>query len=497
MSNVQTKKEMKNTLTILLICLFPAWLSAQDTISLDRCRMFAIEHNQKMRLAKSQVEAADALKKAASTQYLPNFSINGTYTYINKDYQLLKNDLFLPVVPYSAIDATTGQLSQTALNNPTVAASTFVFNPSTGQMVTDASGNPLFQKYTYLPASKSKLALDNIYLINGGFTQPLFMGGKIREANRIATITREIAEHQLLLTQDEIIFSVEETYWRVVSLREKVRLAEQYGTMLRRLVSDLENIHSEGIITNNDLLKAKLKLSEADLQLLKAKNGMELSKMALCQMTGLIYSSSLKLTDSLNTNDLNVRAYNIGKEEIAGRQEMKILENNVMIAKSGEKIMLSRYLPNLVMNASYTFMNPNLYKGLTKDFGSDYNIGVALNIPIFHFGEKRETLRAARSEREAAEIKLDETRELLVLQLQQAVYRYNESAAKTGYAVQALEQSDQNLKYTEDNFHEGILKTTDLLEAQLLWQKAFSELIDAQTEQQMSLSNLKKVTGKY
>ena len=41
------------------------------------------------------------------------------------------------------------------------------------------------------------------------------------------------------------------------------------------------------------------------------------------------------------------------------------------------------------------------------------------------------------------------------------------------------------------------MKTTDLLEAQVMWQKAWSELIDAQTEQQLALSNLKKTTGKH
>jgi outer membrane protein TolC len=266
--------------------------------------------------------------------------------------------------------------------------------------------------------------------------------------------------------------------------------------MIKKFVSDLENIHSEGIITNNDLLKAKLKLSEAEIQLLKAKNGMELSKMVLCQMTGVPYSQSITLTDSLNKDDESVLSYMVSEDQIADRPELKIIEKNVDIARSGVRLMQSRYLPNIVMNAGYMLMNPNPYTGLTKDFGGDYNIGIAANIPVFHFGDKKHTLNAAKAELEAAGQKLDETKELLVLQLQQAVYQYAESLKKTEYASQALAQSLENLRYTEDNFREGILKTTDLLEAQVLWQKSFSELIDARTEQQMAVSNLKKVTAK-
>lgn len=487
---------MKQIGILIALMIFPVTLSAQENLSLEQCKSLALEHNQKMKVAKGQVDAADALKKAAFVQYLPNFSINGAYTYFNKDFQLLKNDMFLPVVPYTAIDAATGGLNQAALSNPSVAASTFVINPATGTIVTDASGNPVFQKYTYLPASETKFGIDNLYVVNGGFTQPVYMGGKIRETNKIARYTKEIAEHNLSLTENELIYSVEESYWRIVSLKEKVILAGKYLDMIKKFVSDLENIHSEGIITNNDLLKAKLKLSEAEIQLLKAKNGMELSKMVLCQMTGVPYSQSITLTDSLNKDDESVLSYMVSEDQIADRPELKIIEKNVDIARSGVRLMQSRYLPNIVMNAGYMLMNPNPYTGLTKDFGGDYNIGIAANIPVFHFGDKKHTLNAAKAELEAAGQKLDETKELLVLQLQQAVYQYAESLKKTEYASQALAQSLENLRYTEDNFREGILKTTDLLEAQVLWQKSFSELIDARTEQQMAVSNLKKVTAK-
>jgi outer membrane protein len=493
MINKTKMKKLKFTLLILLI---PVALTAQEKLSLEQCRKLAIEHNQKMKMAKGQVDAAEELKKSAFTQYLPNFNVNGAYTYFNKDFQLLKNDLFLPVVPYTAIDAATGELNQAALATPAVAASTFVINPLTGTVATDGAGNPVFQKYTYLPASKSSISLGSLYVVNGGLTQPVYMGGKIKEANRIAAYTKEIAEHNLSLTEDELAYAVEESYWRIISLGEKVKLAGEYKKMLVRLVADLENIHSEGIITKNDLLKAKLKLSEADINVLKAKNGLELSKMVLCQMTGIPYSSDVTLADSLNDVNNSVFDVKVGKDEISGRPEIKILEKNVDIARSGVKLMESRYLPDIVLNAGYTFMNPNPYKGLTKDFGSDFNIGVVCNIPIYHFGDRKHTLEAAKRELESANLKLEETNELLVLQLQQAAYKYSESVTKSGYAASALDQAKQNLTYTQDNFGEGILKTTDILEAQLLWQKAFSELIDARTEQKLAESNLKKLSAK-
>jgi len=490
-------ENFKKLIALTTILVFGVTLSAQEDLSLEKCIRLALAHNQKIKAAQQEAKAAEDIKKAAFTRYLPDFAVNSAYSYINKDYKLLKEDLLLPVIPYTAIDPSTGGLSQAALGNPAVAASTFVINPSTGTVVTDASGNPVFQKYTYLPASKSVLDLDHVAVLSGGFTQPVYTGGKIREANKIAGYTKEIADYNLSLSENELVYSVEEAYWRIVSLKEKVKLARQYNDMLVKLVSDLENIYSEGIITDNDLLRARLKLSGAGIQFLKAENGMELSKMALCQMTGLTYTSGITLTDSLNSDKGTAMNVQATENSIAARPELGILEKNVNIAGSGIKLMESRFLPDIAMTAGYTVMNPNLYNGLEKEFGGDFTIGVVCNVPLFHFGDRKHTLNAARAQHEAASLKFEETKELMVLQLQQAIFRYNEAVKTTELAALALEQSSKNLKYTDDGFREGIQKTTDLLEAQVLWQKAFSELIDARTEQQMAASNIKKITGKY
>jgi len=174
-----------------------------------------------------------------------------------------------------------------------------------------------------------------------------------------------------------------------------------------------------------------------------------------------------------------------------------MLRKGEEIARAGEKMMLSRYLPNIAMSAGYTVSNPNPYNGFEKEFGGDMTVGVVCNIPLFHFGDRHNTMAAARNEREAAALQVEETREMLVLQFQQALFQYSESQKKSTIASEALDQSYANLMYTQHNFREGILKTTDVLEAQVLWQKAYSEYIDSLTEQQLSVCNLKRVTATY
>ena len=487
----------KISIIVFLAFLVPHIVSGQNKngYSLDDCRRLAKDHNQKIKISEEQKGAATELRKAAFTEFLPNFSINGTYAMLTKDYQLFKNDMLLPVVPYTAIDAKTGTLSSTALSNPAVAASTFVINPLTGQVATDASGNPVFKNYSYLPASATKLNFKNVYAGNAGFTQPVFMGGKIIIMNRMARYNEDIANDNIVLAEDETAYSVEDAYWRVISLNQKVRLAAQYSNMLKNLVADMENYRREGIISENDLLRARVKQSETELMKLKASNGLELSKMALCQITGIEYNSSLIFSDSLSQNIAALSADSLPGFKTYDRPEIRMLSRGVDVAEAGVKLMKSRYLPNIALSAGYLVMNPNPYRGFAQEFGSDWTVGVVCNIPVFHFGEKMRTLKAAEHEKRIAELKLSEAGELITLQVHQAEFRYSESARKSELASLSLDQARENLRLANDNFAEGRLRTTDLLEAQSEWEKAYSELIDARTEQQLAYSNLKKAKG--
>jgi len=152
-------------------------------------------------------------------------------------------------------------------------------------------------------------------------------------------------------------------------------------------------------------------------------------------------------------------------------------------------------MPNIGLSANYLLSNPNPYNGMREEFGGDWNVGVAVNIPIFHWNDRGHTLNAARSEQRVAELKMEEAKELISLQVQQAVFTLNESVKKIEMAEENLKQAEENLKVTNDALEVGTQKTTDVLEAQSMWQNAYSDLIDARMEYRMNLVNLKRVLG--
>jgi len=465
--------------------------------TLDDCRKMAMTNNKELKIANEQVKAAVSLEKAAFTQYLPSFSANGAYLWNEKDISLMSEDAYLPVY---AMDADGSKNYAASWNN-----SWAVYNGSAVPL--DANGVPFdptknpekisWKNYAYLPKDAFEMNIHNVFTGSVMMTQPLFMGGKIKELNNIAKFTRKISEAKLEGETSEIILETDAAYWRVVSLINKEKLAKSYVSLLQKLSGDLEKSILFGVATKSDGLSVKVKLNEAEMQLMQVQDGLSLSKMALCQLCGLPLDSDFSLADeNLSTTDTPIDNQNVNVDNaIKNRYEIRGLEESVNIAESNRKIMVSRFMPNAGLTAGYLLSNPNMFNGFSTEFAGMWQVGVVVNVPIFHFGEKVHTLNAARSEKKIAEYKLEDAKEKIRLDVAQASFKINEAAKKSVMTKSNREKADENLRYANIGFESGVVEPSVVMEAQTAWLKANSEDIDANIDAKLCDVYLRKAIG--
>lgn len=493
-------------LSMAVVASLGAIAQKNTPLTLEQCRRMALEHNQGAQISAAKVEAADELKKVAKAQYFPNISLTASYLRTNNEFQLLSEDKFLPVGvvsngsfgPVLPTLGSDGTISSSSLNNKWTTINGVPTPLDSKGVPFDPHKNPEkleWKNYAYLPASQTKVEQKNFTVGMVSLLQPIYLGGKVREANKMAGYSKDVAEAKRKIDDADVLYSVDEAYWRVASLQEKLKLAQDFNALVVRLNSDVEDMFKEGVVTRNDLLKVKVKVNEAELNLTKAQNGVELSRMALCQEIGLPLESDISLADTPKPALGNVQDTGLANYALGHRNEMVALDVATRMSQSAVNIARSRFMPNIVLTANYVGSNPNPYKGFTNEFGFDWNVGVVLNVPIFHWGERQATLRAAKVEQRIATLKMEEAKEKISLQVRQAQFKVNEANRRVAMTQRNIEKAEENLKVANDGFKEGILSASDMLEAQALWQSAISENIDARMEAMLSDSNLKKVLG--
>lgn len=484
---------MKGTLSLVLLFFgLSSGIQAQRTLNLDSCRTLALSNNKELRMSKEKVNAAHYQQKAAFTNFLPKIDMMGTYMRTEKEISLLSDDQKSAISNIGTAVAPMGQKLQQILSS----------DPSLAPLLT-----PLQSVMGTLPGALNQVGQGMVDALRtdtrnmfGGMvtlTQPIFMGGKIIAYNKITKFAEQLAESQHATELQDVILNTDQAYWQVISLVNKKKLAESFLELVKKLDSDVSKMVAEGVATKADELSVKVKVNEAEMTMTKVENGLSLSKMVLCQLCGIPLDTPITLADENMENITLPDTYIEGNVNTAlsNREELKSLELASKIYRQKVNVTRSEFLPSVGLTATYLVTNPSLVNGFERKMRGMWGVGMMVKIPVFHWGEGIYKVKAAKAEANIAQYKLDDVKEKVELQVTQATYKVNEATKKLAMAEKNMAKADENLRYANLGFQEGVIPTSNVLEAQTAWLSAQSGKIDAQIDVKMSEIYLNKSMG--
>lgn len=484
---------MKGTLSLVLLFFgLSSGIQAQRTLNLDSCRTLALSNNKELRMSKEKVNAAHYQQKSAFTNFLPKIDMMGTYMRTEKEISLLSDDQKSAISNIGTAVAPMGQKLQQILSS----------DPSLAPLLT-----PLQSVMGTLPGALNQVGQGMVDALRtdtrnmfGGMvtlTQPIFMGGKIIAYNKITKFAEQLAESQHATELQDVILNTDQAYWQVISLVNKKKLAESFLDLVKKLDSDVSKMVAEGVATKADELSVKVKVNEAEMTLTKVENGLSLSKMVLCQLCGIPLDTPITLADESMENITLPDTYIEGNVNTAlsNREELKSLELASKIYRQKVNVTRSEFLPSVGLTATYLVTNPSLVNGFERKMRGMWGVGMMVKIPVFHWGEGIYKVKATKAEANIAQYKLDDVKEKVELQVTQATYKVNEATKKLAMAEKNMAKADENLRYANLGFQEGVIPTSNVLEAQTAWLSAQSGKIDAQIDVKMSEIYLNKSMG--
>ncbi|MFA6059105.1 MAG: TolC family protein [Taibaiella sp.] len=335
------------------------------------------------------------------------------------------------------------------------------------------------------------------YMASGSLNaaQPLYVGGKIKNGKAAVALGVGIREDQKYLAETEVLLNVEKAYWQVVQVKEKIKLANRYKSMLDSLRKDLQNSYDAGLIYKNDLLKVEVNLNEAELNLNKVEDGLVMAKLNLAQITGNPGKTDFELSDSVIVGINHMEMQSI--ESVATlRPEIKALKKAVEIQELQKKILQGDRLPTIALTASGLATGGKMVNIKDdSDFMATYYGLASISFPIFDWGKKAHKVKEQKYKIAAQQQQLDEAIEFINLEVQDSYLTMNQAAKRITLSELSLKQAEENLKLADDRLAAGTIVGKDVLEAQAIWQQAYDSLIDAKVGYKISLAVYKKAIG--
>lgn len=474
-------------------------LEAQ-TLSLDSCRAMAMRNNKQLGIARAKQQVAMNVRKSARTKYLPHIDLAGGWMLSSREVSLLNNDqknilsnlgtTAAGSIDVSGVSDLLTSMVMKGLLSPQEAQKYGQMAQGVTQQLANF-GNSLGENIKDAFRTDTRSIIVGSVVVN----QPVFMGGAITAANRMADINEQMAAIQIDASEQNVLYDIDKAYWLVVSLRQKQRLAESYLKLVTKLDEDVNKMIKEGVATRADGLKVDVKVNEAEMTKTQVDNGLSLARMLLCQLCGIPVSNNITLVDE-SRDDVTVVTNRYNKSlAMENRPELKLLDNAVALSEQSTKIARATMLPQVAVTGGYMISNPNLFNGYEKKFGGMWNVGIMVRVPVFDWGDATYKVRASKIATTMARMTLEEAREMIDLQVNQCDYQLKEANKKLVTAEKNIKRAEENLRCANLGFSEGVMDATEVMAAQTAWLQAKTQKIDAQIDVCLGEAAMKKAIG--
>lgn len=448
---------MKKTFILITLILCAFTMNAQETLTLSKCRTMALENNKQMAAAIKQTQAARYTEKSYWANFFPNFTASGSglHSTMNGSFNIPGGNLptFIP-------DAT-GQ-----------------FLPNNG--------------FAYFPGIDLNYKVRTIYMGGLQVEQPIFMGGKIKAAYKMATLGKQMAQLNENLTSTDIILETDQAYALMIKAQEMNKVAESYHAVLQELMKNVQSAYKHGLKSKNDVLKVQVKLNESELSIRKAQNALRLANMNLCHLIGKPLNETLHISDDFPIIEQQSETQ---INDITARPEYNILDKQVDLAKQQVKLTRSELMPQIGIRGSYDYIHGLKVNEQTMFDKGNFSVLLNVSIPIFHFGERINKVRAAKMKLEQTRLEQADLNEKMLLELTQSANNLDEAKLEAELADQSLLQADENRRISKGEYEAGLESLADHLEAQALWQQAYENKVDAHFQLYLNYVKYLKAAG--
>lgn len=352
-------------------------------------------------------------------------------------------------------------------------------------------------------------AFKNSYAATLSVRQPLFTGGEI--SSRIDAAGHAVAASRGSYDWERsgVELEVRTAYWALVEAELRVQAIEE---RLRQVELNLRNMESRlanGVVTRNEVLTVEMKLAEARLQLLRARNGRQLASTRLALLTGLSPDRELAPTTPLHSGGADGVGAGIpwaeeGRElrslirdALANRGDLVELRADVNAARAAENVARAGWFPKLFLAGEYSYARPNQASFPAEDeFESSWRVGIVGRIELGNMPRVYHETSQREAELTAVSARLATAEDRVRLSVREAYLSRQSSARELELAETMVRQAQENLADTRVRVENGVALNEDLLEAQATLLDARLAVTSARTGQRIAWDRLMRETGR-
>ena len=323
-------------------------------------------------------------------------------------------------------------------------------------------------------------------------TMPLYDAGQTSRMVRNARLQSQSAQKGKDRTRQEVVFQVINAYLNDALAQENVRVAK---SAVETTKSDLERANARqasGLAVPSDLLSAQVQLAQAEEDLLRAQNAVELAHAALNVAMGVPEDAPTSIRASFSEASFVAGSLEERQAKaLAVRPDYAQAQLGRQQAVNGMRMARAEFLPKVNLFSSWEADNQTF---ATRG-GNNWVAGASLNFNLFDGGEKIARLKESKARELQASALESQMASAVRLQVREAYLNLATAQKRLEVVKDAASQAAESLRITQNRYEEGLVTITDLLRAETAKTAAEKNALNAAFDYRLSYAALELATG--
>lgn len=425
---------MRFTFILLSTLLLVNFSFTQQRLTLEDAIRIALQKNTTLQQVQNNISTYESAKKAAYGNFLPTLSASGSF------------------------DWTRNENAASVMN---IAG----FNFDIPESITESR--------TYSVGLNS-----NLVLFDG-----------LSNFASLSQSSNDLESAGLILERlkQEIVFRTISLYYSVVEIEQLLNVRNEDVKQQQKTLETIEERNRLGAVTLADVYQQQVQLGNAELEVIRAQNNLEIAKSNLLYYLGLDVLEAIEFAKDLSSeeklsiktdiesdyqkmSDLVSQAMNYRKDYMSKQLDLESAYDGITIARSG-------HLPRLSASANFG-SSANSFDNLFDS--KRYSAGLTLSIPIFSGFRVSNQVQFAEVRATNVELELSDLERKIKQDIQQSMLDLQAITKALIVSEKNVKAAEENLKIEREKYSLGAGKLLDVLIANTFYTNAQTNFINTQ-----------------
>ena len=414
-----------------------AWADESVVLTEDLVVSLALENNPQVGIAEKRVEQAEARIRAASSAKAPVISAAALYqeTYREPQYPLVTNDPFLQGYALAGFRETW------------------------------------------------RTALTLSWLV--------YSSGAVENNIRATQLAAEAARAESERVSQAVSHAARSAFYGLQRTRARASVAEEALSLVQEHRKQVKALYRNGIVAKNELLRAEVTVSDAELDLIRATSGTEVAFSALERAIGTSVRGRYSLPGpESEPGEMDIPLDPV-TEAIANRPEFRALEFSERSARSLAAAALGEKGPSVYLQGDAYSVGQTFY----PDAMDDWKISIIAEWKLYDGGKAKARRDEAVAVAEELIKRMEDMKRQVDLEISVATLDLRSARQRLEVARSQVALAEEDYRMSVARYSAQVGTNIDVLDARMALSASRTQLVDAVYDAMQAYEDIKFAIG--